>query len=169
MSIRGSHLRSRGTWGVALAAAIGIGGACLPEQPRSEDAATIRALELREEFEGHRSWDRPQAWPERSDASGSHGRFVEIFASPEAAVVLELEADVSAWPAGSRFVAEGYDDEDAAAPYVVSVMVKIDDHWEWGQYEGEEPVVVGRPTACIGCHLAGDDLVRSVSLPEREE
>jgi hypothetical protein len=152
-----------------LAASAGLGGACVPEQPRSEDAATIQAMELLESFDGYREWNRPEPWTEREEASGSHGRFVEIFASPEAAVVLELDADVSAWPNGARFVVEGYDDREASDPYVISVMAKQGTTWRWAQYEDEEPVVVGRPTACIGCHLAGDDLVRSVALPDHED
>jgi hypothetical protein len=168
MSIVGSHRRAQHVARVALAAS-GLVVACIPEQPRSEDAETLQALELREAVDGYRAWPRPAPFTERTEGSGAHGRFVELFASPEAAVVLELEADVTAWPVGSRFVLEGYDAPDATEPYVLGIMVKEDEGWRWAQFEGEEPIVYGRSTACVGCHLAGDDLVRSVPLPARED
>jgi hypothetical protein len=148
-----------------------VGVACVPEQPRAEDVATIRALELREAVEAERSdWPRlPEPWGERTRGSGAHGRSVEIFASPEVIGVLDENEVRTAWPDRSRFVIEGYEDDDASSPYVVGIMIKERGTWRWAQYEDEIPLVHGRPSACIGCHLAGDDLVRSVSLPVPEE
>jgi hypothetical protein len=148
-----------------------VGVACVPEQPRAEDVATIRALELRDAVEAERSdWPRlPEPWGERTRGSGAHGRSVEIFASPEVTGVLDADETRTSWPDRSRFVIEGYADEGASSPYVVGIMIKERGTWRWAQYEDEDPVVHGRPSSCIGCHLAGDDLVRSVSLPVQEE
>lgn len=167
MSVVARHLSAR----FAAPAAALLGVACVPEQPRSADAETLQALELLEalEQEDHRAWPRPEPWTARAEASGSHGRFIEVFANPRAAAVLDAGEVLGAWPEGSRFVAEGYEDADARDPFVLSLLFKESGVWTWAQYEGDEPVAYGRPTACIGCHLAGSDLVRSVSLPEEEE
>ena len=148
--------------------ALGVG--CVPEQPRADDAATVRALELLERVRSdYPSWPRPSGWEERVRASGSHGRYVELYVSPEVESALATEGELSAWPRGSRFVLEGYDDEEDAEPFVLSVLIEDGGTWRWAQYEDEMPVAYGRPTSCIGCHLAADDLVRSLALPVADD
>lgn len=143
----------------------GVG--CVPSQPHADDPDIDRARALLEqiEHEEHRRWSRPEPWMMRMQGSGSHGRYVELFASPEAADVLAAAEAIETWPVGAVFVAEGYEEPEGGGVAVLGVMVKDELGWTWAQYEADEPVVFGRPSICTGCHLSGVDLVRDVDLP----
>jgi hypothetical protein len=66
-------------------------------------------------------------------------------------------------------VAEGYDALEDETPTLVNVSIKDGYGWTWAQYQDEEPLVFGRTVGCVSCHDTGNDLVRSVALPEVEE
>lgn len=69
-----------------------------------------------------------------------------------------------AWPAGALLVKDSYD--AAGNPSLIAAMEKTPEGWFFAEWSARGDVkYAGEPEVCLGCHLAGQDLVLSVPLP----
>ena len=122
----------------------------------------------------YRGWARPAGYDARKPSNSTHGGAVEVFTN---AVVAEALANkdglgLTAWPENATIVIEGYADEMVGEFGQIAVMQKQHGTWYWEQYQAddlERPRFRGRPDICLGCHIGGQDFVRSFGLPKPVE
>ena len=167
-SVRGK-VHARGTIAVATA----LGG-CLAQPPEAmlpgeRAQGVLRDVQALE----YRTWAGPPRGEDeavRARAAGPHGAFIEVFLDPTLAGAQDSDTTLTLWPVGSTAVAEGYDDESAGEPSLISIVTKRDDGWLWAQVaEDGAELAYGRPDDCLSCHFGGMDLIFSIDLPEVDE
>ena len=129
----------------------------------NQDDAGARALLVRVQADGYRTWDRPAGWETRRSSSAPHGNAVDIYVND---VVIEALLTTHAdrhWPEGSLIVKDGFDDGDLD---LIAIMEKRSDGWYWAEYDDEgDPIYSGHPETCTDCHADGSDYVRAFKLP----
>jgi hypothetical protein len=71
---------------------------------------------------------------------------------------------IETWPLEAVLVKDSYD--AAGNPSLIAAMEKTADGWFFAEWSAlGEVMYAGQPEVCLGCHLAGQDLVLSVPLP----
>lgn len=131
-----------------------------------DDQAPDQAAELWSRIQnvGYRSFVRPPGFEQRVASSAPHGDNVEVFMNDVAAEVLRNAAPTEAWPDGTLFVKDGYEDDGALD--VVTAMEKRDGAWFWAEWNASgESIYSGTPEVCTDCHGSGRDFTRGVALP----
>lgn len=105
------------------------------------------------------------AWTELAiEGDAPHGAWSIIFTDARVDAA-QVGPETETWPEGATIVCEGRDDADGDA-VSIQIMQRDRSGWVWAQYDGDgEPLLYGTDTACAHCHAAGDDFVRSLSLP----
>ncbi|MBK8262043.1 MAG: hypothetical protein IPK80_12000 [Nannocystis sp.] len=152
----------------AVALALALGGCDGSIEPPGPDAGLLRAVE----GAGYRGWARPSqgvAAAPLFQGRSTHGDFLDVYLNPtlaEAAAAAPMS--LSAWPDGSIVVLDGWDDPEGASLRFIAIMEKRAGAWYYESYladDREAPRYHGAPDACIGCHAAGSDGLRTVTLP----
>lgn len=109
--------------------------------------------------------DRYEEWSELAiEGDAPHGHWSIVFAND---VLVDAEAGdvLERWPDDTVVVCEGRDEAEGPAT-TIQIMTRDGGGWTWAQYDGEgEPLLFGSEPACSHCHAAGDDYLRSFSLP----
>ena len=131
-----------------------------------DDQAPDEAAELWTRINGlpYRSFERAPGFEKRVPSSAPHGDNVEVFMNDVAAGVLRSDVSVEAWPNGTLFVKDGFEDDGALD--VVTAMEKRDGAWFWAEWTASgESKYSGSPAVCADCHGSGRDFTRGVALP----
>lgn len=127
-----------------------------PDEPAAGADALLRALQDAD----YTAWDVTEV-----PAPSFHGAQVRVFADATLVGARDGLARTQ-WPAGATAVAEVRDgeDDDLAA---LLVARRDRDAWLWAAYDREQSATsYGTAVACVHCHAAGDDFLRSLTLPE---
>lgn len=112
----------------------------------------------------YRSFDRAPGFETRVPSNAPHGGNVEVFMNEAAADVLRAAAPTEAWPDGTLFVKDGFDDDGDLD--VVTAMEKRAGTWFWAEWTASgESRYSGTPEVCTDCHGSGRDFTRGVTLP----
>lgn len=145
----------RTTVAVLLAAA--CDPAALPEKPWSPAA---RALLDRVESDDYDTWTELAI-----EGDAPHGHWSIIYAN-DALVDAEAGDAIDRWPDDTVVVCEGREESEGDATSL-QIMTREGGGWTWAQYDADrEPLLYGSEAACSHCHAAGDDYLRSFTLPD---
>ncbi len=99
---------------------------------------------------------------------GPHGAFIDIYVNDVVEDAIDSGESLSAWPAGSLIVKDGYNDEDGSDLKFVVLMERRDgDSWFWAEYRPDGSVVFAGvdESTCTSCHAGGEDSVLAFALP----
>jgi hypothetical protein len=141
-----------------------LAGCDEPLQPVSDKKTLLGAAG------DYTQWARPKNREERQPIIAPHGAFVDIYINEVVVtdLAMVLEDGLPEWSEGATIVLAGYDMMEAGALQQVALMQKRHGVWQWEQYDdaSDLPRYSGRPDVCVGCHSAGEDFVRSFTLPD---
>ncbi|MBK6919002.1 MAG: hypothetical protein IPH07_16530 [Deltaproteobacteria bacterium] len=127
-----------------------------PDDAASGADALLRALQDAD----YAAWDSTEV-----PAPSFHGAQVRVFADPTLAQA-QAGAAISRWPTGATAIAE-VRGADASELSALLVARRDRDAWLWAAYDREQSATsYGTAVACVHCHAAGDDFLRSFTLPE---
>jgi hypothetical protein len=134
---------------------------CAAEEP--VDEAGGHALWTRIQSMSYGSWAPAPGWDEPRPTVGAHGRSAVIFMNPLTAAALSGPA-LEAWPEGTLVVKDSY---DGTRLELVAAMEKQAGRWYYAEWSSTGNVLyAGQPSVCTGCHVADNDRLRAVKLPQ---
>jgi len=131
-----------------------------------DDEAPGEAAELWTRIQDleYRSFARVPGFETRKPSGAPHGDNVDVFMNEVAAEVLRTATPTNAWPDGTLFVKDGFDDDGTLD--VVTAMEKRQGAWFWAEWTSAgTSKYSGTPEVCTDCHGSGSDFTRGVSLP----
>ena len=132
----------------------------------SADPDGALAATLWDQMGQFEDWSHPDGWDGVvASEDGTHGPYVEIWASPEAMDAWSSDTPV---PDGSIVVKCGYQDAGGATPTsagcALTAMMKVEGYapdagdWFWAKFDPTtgDPEVTGTGNNCSACHGASD-------------
>lgn len=142
-----------------LAALVLLALACDVE-PAGETNAAADALLRELQADDYTAWDATEV-----PTPSFHGARVRVF-TDDVLVAARDGAAIERWPTDAIAIAEVRDAEDDAIAALL-VAQRGRDAWLWAAYDRDlNATSYGTAVACVHCHAAGDDFLRSISLPE---
>lgn len=132
----------------------------------SADPDAALAATLWDQIGQFEDWSHPDGWDGVVESvDGTHGPYVEIWASPETMDAWSSDTPV---PDGSIVVKCGYQDDEGAAPasagHALTAMMKVEGYapdagdWFWAKFDPTTGAaeVAGTGNYCSSCHGAAD-------------
>lgn len=142
-------------------AALSLAG-CAEEEEAESLRAQLQGEDFRNSFRRAPGLARPL---HRVD--GPHGYFADIYINGPIADAIDAGVPLSAWPEGSIIVEEAWATRESETPDFMLVMERRRDAWFWVSWHGDGSLLSAGEglRACVRCHDAGADQVRSFGLP----
>ena len=141
--------------------ALALGGCGGDEEIDQAGAASLwerlQSAEYRTSFEPAPGWETPRP------TVGAHGRTAVILMNTVLADALDADS-LAAWPDDSLIVKDSYDGPSLT---LVAAMEKQQGRWFYAEWTPRgEPKYAGEPEVCTSCHVAANDRLRAITLPE---